>query len=185
MRYYALASALMVAAAATSLDAPPLHAQTPSSLSYVQPLSPDSVASVQQKLQTAGVYTGRVDGVWGPDSDAALQRFQQAHQLQATGQLNLATAATLGLDASQFTASPPPAAPLPPPDHLRTASVRALQARLIALGFYRGPVDGVWGQSTETAVQTFQQGRGWPATGALTPATISALGLAPDAIAYR
>jgi peptidoglycan hydrolase-like protein with peptidoglycan-binding domain len=180
MRTYALASALLLATAAT-----PLHAQTPSGLSYVQPLSPDSVASVQQKLQTAGVYTGRVDGVWGPDSDAALQRFQQSHQLQATGQLNLATASTLGLDATQFTAAPPPVAPLPPPDHLRTSSVRALQTRLIALGFYRGPVDGVWGQSTEAAVQAFQQGRGWPATGALTPATVSALGLAPEAIAYR
>jgi peptidoglycan hydrolase-like protein with peptidoglycan-binding domain len=123
LRTYALASALLLAATAT-----PLHAQSPSGLSYLQPRSPDSVTSVQQKLQTAGVYTGRVDGVWGRDSDAALQRFQQAHQLQATGQLNLATASTLGLDATQFTASPPPVAPLPSSDHLRASSVRALPA---------------------------------------------------------
>ena len=41
---------------------------------------------------------GRADGVWGPDSQAALERFQQARGLQVTGQLNQATAATLGLD---------------------------------------------------------------------------------------
>jgi peptidoglycan hydrolase-like protein with peptidoglycan-binding domain len=63
--------------------------------------------------------------------------------------------------------------------------VRALQARLSALGFYRGPIDGIWGGSTQAAVQAFQQGRGWQPNGDLNPATVTALGLAPDAMAYR
>jgi len=182
MRMRALAGGLLLTVAAS----PFCLAQPAPTLSYVQPLSPDAVAAVQQKLQSAGAYTGRVDGVWGPDSETALQRYQQSHQLQATGQMNQATAATLGLDVNRLTAfAPPAAAPLPPPDRLQASSVRALQTRLSALGFYRGPIDGVWGQSTQSAVQSFQQGRGWPANGDLTPATVAGLGLAPDAVTYR
>ncbi len=183
MRLHALAGGLLCAAVAAS----PSWAQPAPTLSYVQPMSPDAVAAVQQRLQAAGAYTGRVDGVWGPDSDAALQRYQQSHQLQATGQMNQATAATLGLDVSRLTtaAVQPAPPPLPPPDRLQPASVRALQTRLSALGYYRGPIDGVWGQSTHAAVQSFQQGRGWQPNGDLNPATISGLGLSPDAMAYR
>jgi N-acetylmuramoyl-L-alanine amidase len=77
--------------------------------------------------------------------------------------------------------SPPPL----PGDQLRPSSIRTLQARLGALGFYHGAVDGVWGQSTENAVESFQQGRGLQPNGQLNPATVSALGLSPDALAYR
>ena len=182
MRRHAPLGGLLCAAV---ISAPAL-AQPAPTLAYVQPMSPDAVASVQQKLQAAGAYTGRVDGVWGPDSDAALERFQQSHQLQATGQMNEATAATLGLDVGRLTASTQPVpALLPPPDRLQASSVRALQTRLSALGFYRGPIDGVWGQSTQAAVQAFQQRRGWQPTGDLTPGTVAGLGLAPDALAYR
>jgi peptidoglycan hydrolase-like protein with peptidoglycan-binding domain len=175
VRHHALAGGFLLAAAVAA------HAQAPT-LAYVQPLTPDAVASVQQKLQAAGTYTGKVDGVWGPDSDTALQRFQQSHQLQTTGQMNQATAATLGLDVSRLTvATQPLPSPVPSPDHLRPDSVRALQARLGALGFYKGAVDGVWGGSTQAAVEAFQQGRGWQPNGDLNPATVSA----PDAMAYR
>jgi len=72
--------------------------QTTSPLAYVQPVPPPAVQAVQEHLRSAGAYNGAADGVWGPDSVAALQRFQASHQLQVTGQLNQATAATLGLD---------------------------------------------------------------------------------------
>jgi peptidoglycan hydrolase-like protein with peptidoglycan-binding domain len=114
-----------------------------------------------------------------------LQRYQQSRQLQVTGQMNEATAAMLGLDPGRLVVGAAPAAPPPPPDQLRPASVRALQARLGTLGFYRGAVDGVWGQSTQNAIETFQRGRGLQPNGQLNPATVTALGLAPDALAYR
>jgi peptidoglycan hydrolase-like protein with peptidoglycan-binding domain len=116
-----------------------------------------------------------------------LQRFQASKQLQVTGQLNQATAATLGLDPSvllstqQATLSPP----VPPADSLRPGSVRAVQSQLRQLGFYSGGVDGVWGASTESAVERFQQSRGLQPNGQLNPATVSALGLSADTMAYR
>jgi peptidoglycan hydrolase-like protein with peptidoglycan-binding domain len=173
--------------ALVAVSAMPAAAQQPlPPLAYVQPLPGSAVQGVQQSLQQAGVYTGRIDGVWGADSQAALERFQQAHQLQVTGQLNQATAATLGLDPNSLLTSPvaaPP--PPPPPDHLLPASVRAVQARLRTLGFYNGAVDGVWGEGTQVAIQNFQRARSLQPDGQLGPSTTSAMGLAPEALAYR
>jgi peptidoglycan hydrolase-like protein with peptidoglycan-binding domain len=171
-----------------ALTALPAAAQSsPPPLAYVQPLPSPAVQSVQDRLHQAGAYTGRIDGIWGADSQAALERFQQAHQLQVTGQLNQATAATLGLDPGTLTATPAavPAAPPPPADHLLPASVRAVQARLGSLGFYSGAVDGVWGGATQAAIENLQRTRGLQPDGQLGPATITAMGLAPEALAYR
>ena len=143
--------------------------QTPPPLAYVQPLPGRRCRVFRDRLRQAGVYTGRIDGIWGADSQAALERFQQAHQLQVTGQLNQATAATLGLDPNALLATPvtAPAPPAPPADHLLPASVRAVQARLRTLGFYGGAVDGVWGEGTQVAIENFQRGAGCSRTGSL------------------
>jgi peptidoglycan hydrolase-like protein with peptidoglycan-binding domain len=126
--------------------------------------------------------------VWGPDSLSALQQFQASHQLQVTGQLNQATVTALGIDpgsvlGTQQAALPPP--PPPPATNLRPSSVRAVQGRLRDLGFYTGGVDGVWGQSTQNAVAQFQQNRGLQPNGQLNSATVNAMGLPPDSLAYR
>jgi peptidoglycan hydrolase-like protein with peptidoglycan-binding domain len=138
-------------------------------------------------LRTAGAYGGAADGVWGPDSAAALQRFQAGHQLQVTGQLNQATASALGLDPAALlgTQQAALAAPLPSPEGLRQSSVRSIQSQLRRLGFYNGNVDGVWGGSTQTSVEQFQQNRGLQPNGQLNPATIEAMGLTPDSLAYK
>ena len=120
-------------------------------------------------------------------SAAALERFQQTHQLQVTGQLNQATAATPG-SRPECTGRHPVTALAPPPppaDHLLPASVRAVQARLRTLGFYGGPVDGIWGDGTRIAIENLQRGRGLQSDGQLGLATITAMGLAPEALAYR
>jgi peptidoglycan hydrolase-like protein with peptidoglycan-binding domain len=171
---------------AASLDASAIG-QTAAPLAYIQPVTPAAVQAVQEHLRSVGAYGGAADGVWGPDSVAALQRFQASHQLQVTGQLNEATAAALGLDPAsllgpQQAALPPP---VPPANTLQQSSVRTIQERLRSLGFYTGAVDGVWGQSTQGAIEQFQQNRGLQPNGQLTPATVTAMGLTPDSLAYR
>jgi peptidoglycan hydrolase-like protein with peptidoglycan-binding domain len=183
LAYVAVAALIGAGAAHTSLAQP-----MPPPLTYVQPLSRQAVQEVQARLRQAGVYTGRIDGVWGQDSEAALQRFQQVHQLQVTGQMNEATAATLGVDPSRLVAAaqpmPPPTVP-PPGGTLSQASVRAVQDRLHALGFYNGNDDGIWGEGTQEAIERFQQGRGLQPNGQLNPATLQAMGLAPDTLTLR
>ncbi len=94
-------------ALASSVLALPALAQTIAPLTYVQPLSPNAVRIVQEKLRASGTYHGAADGVWGPDSAAALQRFQATHQLQVTGQLNQVTVTALGLDPATLLSPPP------------------------------------------------------------------------------
>ncbi len=154
-------------------------------LTYIQPVPPTSVQAVQGRLRDAGQYHGAVDGVWGPDSVAALQRFQADRQLQTTGQLNQATAAALNLDPTvllgvQQASVPPP----PSPNTLSPSSVRTIQDRLRQLGFYNGGIDGVWGQSTQTALQRFQDNRGLQPNGQLTGPTLDAMGVPPDSVAW-
>lgn len=165
---------------AAPLLAPPALAQPAPGLAYVQPLAPPALMQVQERLRQAGDYTGRADGVWGPDSQAALQRFQQRNGLQVTGQLNQVTAMTLGLNPGALLAAGAGPAAEAPPGPLSRLAVQNVQARLRNLGFYRGAVDGFWGPGTQAAVERFQQGHGLQATGQLNPATAQAMGLDPN-----
>jgi peptidoglycan hydrolase-like protein with peptidoglycan-binding domain len=127
-----------------------------------------------------------VDGLWGADSQAALEHFQQSHGLQVTGQMNQAAARTLGLQPGDLVNAGQPAPQAAPaaelPASLRPGAIRAVQERLRQMRFYSGAVDGVWGADTQAAIQHFQQGRGLQPTGQLNPATISALGLDPNSL---
>lgn len=54
-----------------------------------------------------------------------------------------------------------------------TASdVRGAQRYLTALGYYRGPIDGIYGAQTRSAVIQFEQSQGLPSTGVLTPSIV-------------
>jgi peptidoglycan hydrolase-like protein with peptidoglycan-binding domain len=164
---------------------PPAWAQ-PSPLTYVQPLSQAGVLAVQQRLKQSGAYGGPTDGVWGPESTAALEQFQRANGLQVTGQLNQATVATLGLNPADLLAIAPagvPRASASAAEPLSQDVIRAVQSRLRQLGFYSGRIDGIWGPNMQASLQRFQQGRGLQATGQLNPATATALGLDPNNLA--
>jgi peptidoglycan hydrolase-like protein with peptidoglycan-binding domain len=84
-----------------------------SSASYTLPqssaVSPQMVQQVQQKLQQQGIYTGQIDGVWGPATQTAVRTYQQQHNLAANGQLDADTLASLNLGTSQNYGSNTPA----------------------------------------------------------------------------
>jgi peptidoglycan hydrolase-like protein with peptidoglycan-binding domain len=60
-----------------------------------QPVTPDTIRQVQQTLQQQGLYHARVDGVWGPQTQAAVRSYQQNNNLNASGQLDQQTMASL------------------------------------------------------------------------------------------
>jgi peptidoglycan hydrolase-like protein with peptidoglycan-binding domain len=64
-------------------------------------MSQDMIQQVQQKLQQQGMYRARVDGVWGPSTEAAVRTYQQQHNLNASGQLDSATLAALDMGPNQ------------------------------------------------------------------------------------
>jgi peptidoglycan hydrolase-like protein with peptidoglycan-binding domain len=172
-RVLLLGVVLAAVAGCASQSSTPSPAYTGSSISGVQ--SSAAVRDAQQRLRTLGFYNGPVDGVYGTETQLALERYQRARGLDPSGTLNTATVAALREEprpAPRVAAAPPPPAPLP----LDTTNVRATQNRLTQLGFYNGPVDGVWGPSTQVALERFQRSRGLPVDGKLGPATVNALG---------
>ena len=64
---------------------------------YTDPSSDSIVASVQDQLAREGYYHGQIDGVPGPETRAALARYQTNHGLQVSGSLTPDTLQALGL----------------------------------------------------------------------------------------
>jgi peptidoglycan hydrolase-like protein with peptidoglycan-binding domain len=136
-----------------------------------------SVRTVQNRLRQLGFYDGPADGVWGPGTQQALERFQRARGLDHVGEPTGATMSAMGIDPSALTQSASAAEPLDP------TVVRGIQQRLRRLGFYRGPIDGEWGPGSQAAVERFQRNRGLAPTGDLNPTTLAALGFDPNNLA--
>jgi peptidoglycan hydrolase-like protein with peptidoglycan-binding domain len=65
-------------------------------------LSKDQITELQQALKDKGNDAVKVDGIWGPETQAALKKFQNEHNIQASGQIDQQTQSALGVQlASQ------------------------------------------------------------------------------------
>jgi peptidoglycan hydrolase-like protein with peptidoglycan-binding domain len=68
-----------------------------------QQLSSSQVREIQQALEDRGDSSVRVNGEWGPDTEAALKNFQKSeNMISQTGQLDFPTLLALGLDPLSF-----------------------------------------------------------------------------------
>jgi hypothetical protein len=72
----------------------------------VAPAASPEIRQAQLVLQQQGTYTGRVDGIPGPATQESIRLYQQAHKLDATGQLDNATRTSLRLRDSPATERP-------------------------------------------------------------------------------
>jgi peptidoglycan hydrolase-like protein with peptidoglycan-binding domain len=125
----ALASVAALPACATYGDG--YYASQPSGAyaSRSPALSQDMVRQVQTRLQQAGTYNGSIDGLWGPQTEAAVRGYQQQHNLNVTGQLDGDTLTSLNLGGANQNqgnllplANAPPVAVAPPPASAPPAS---------------------------------------------------------------
>jgi peptidoglycan hydrolase-like protein with peptidoglycan-binding domain len=121
--------------------------------------------ALQQSLTDAGYFDGEVDGVYGPDTAAAVQALQKANGLPQTGWMDKATDAAL---QAELAAAGGAAA------QQSTASTAAVQQTLKLAGYWDGPVDGQWSDALTEALEEFQTDLGVPATGTVDAATIAA-----------
>lgn len=150
--------------------------------------SGEAVRRIQLELNAAGFPTGTPDGIYGPDTEAAVRAFQQSRGLDVDGVVGPRTWGALqGADVASPPA--PSAAPAPsdaPPTSAAAApgvyrigdrgeEVRTIQTELKSAGFDPGPIDGVYGGGTAAAVRAFQTSKGLPADGVVGPVTWAAL----------
>lgn len=59
--------------------------------------SQSEVRSAQQKLKDDGYYNGSVDGQDGPETHAAIRKYQEAQHLRVNGMLDRQTCDKLGV----------------------------------------------------------------------------------------
>jgi peptidoglycan hydrolase-like protein with peptidoglycan-binding domain len=125
----------------------------------------DYTTALQTSLTTAGFYEGEIDGIYGPETVAAVEALQTDRGLPVTGLVDRATAAALEDAVAAVGAEAA---------NLAIAHTAAVQSILAAAGYWTGPIDGQWTDALTAALQAFQTDLGVPATGALDAATLSA-----------
>jgi peptidoglycan hydrolase-like protein with peptidoglycan-binding domain len=86
---------------------------------------PDRISEIQTALSRDGYYTGNPNGKWDASTVAALQKFQSAQGLDATGKLDARSLQRLGLGSDVAGVSAPVAPP--PPSTAAPASHPASQ----------------------------------------------------------
>ena len=63
----------------------------------VAPVTRGMVRKVQTTLKQNGDYSSQVDGVWGPMTEAGLRKWQEAHNLNANGEIDVATLQSMNI----------------------------------------------------------------------------------------
>jgi peptidoglycan hydrolase-like protein with peptidoglycan-binding domain len=172
------AALLLVAPAPALAKEGPSGGSLAQGVGFSEPSGSDRVKAVQRQLNRLGYRAGDVDGLFGPITESAVRRFQQATGLGVDGivgpqtrqALKARTAGYLGRGAGYSKAA-------------GSDRVRGMQRSLNRLGYRAGRVDGLFGPITESAVRRFQQASGLNVDGIVGPRTTASL--RPAAAAAR
>lgn len=117
---------------------------------------------IQNALTFLGFYDGPIDGLDSPELRAAIAAFQTSVGLPPTGIWDEATDAAMRQvlgDKAEALAT----------------STREVQVLMTELGFYSGPIDGIWTQELTDSIKALQRELGVPETGVIDTATLEAI----------
>ncbi len=161
----------------------------------------DEVKALQKRLKELGYLKGSADGKFGVATQAAVIAFQQNNKLTADGKagsatlrklyssdairsggsaVNIDTSGAGGRDTSGISST----GYVTLEEGSSGEQVRNLQKRLKELGYYKGNVDGSFGEGTTAAVMAFQLRNNLTVDGKAGPATQRVLYGSKAAITY-
>ena len=129
-----------------------------------------NVYVLQKKLMQLGVYDGGCTGSYGELTERAVREYQRQSGLDETGEADAVTWAAL---YAGTTGAAHASNALQIGDYGDT--LRQLQERLNALGFFDHEITGEFGYTTETAVRLFQMASGTIPTGVIDSDTLERL----------
>jgi pyruvate ferredoxin oxidoreductase gamma subunit len=132
---------------------------------YGSPQGSQRVRDIQHRLIRAGERPGPVDGLYGPLTKAAVERFQAGEGLAVDGIVGPHTASALNRQRVLISDGAGYSKPS------GSTRVRGLQHRLRRAGERPGTLDGRYGPRTESAVERFQTSHGLAVDGIVGPAT--------------
>lgn len=172
----------------------PIITQTPttpvsvSANTFVSYLTPGSsgteVSALQKLLSQLKLFSGPINGSFGPQTEAAVIAFQKSRGLAQLGVVGPATRAALNKLLSYGTIPGEISNPVNDDGYVFNTSlsvgstgtaVKELQMRLAAHGFFEGPVNGNYGPLTKAAVIKYQAAHGIAQLGNVGPATRASL----------
>ena len=140
---------------------------------------------VQTALSARGYYNGKVDGIAGSRTRAAIQSFQKDRALEATGKASVRLLTQILVSPASAPVEVPVATTRSPsaPDRIETASIVSdevtgelivtIQKGLREYGRSDIAVDGKMGKLTARAIADFELDFGWPITGKPTRRLVS------------
>jgi predicted lipoprotein with Yx(FWY)xxD motif/murein L,D-transpeptidase YcbB/YkuD len=117
--------------------------------------------ALQTDLTTAGYDPGPIDGIYGPSTVAAVEQLQTDSELPVTGFVDEATARAL---QDKLAAA----------GQEQARQTVILQTILSLVGYWDGPIDGVWTDELTEALMDFQTALGVEPSGVVDAATIAA-----------
>jgi murein DD-endopeptidase MepM/ murein hydrolase activator NlpD len=132
-----------------------------------------AVAALQGALRTRGLYTGPLDGLRGPGTDAAVRAMQARAGVAVDGIVGPRTRRVLRLRPLGSRVLVAGAA---------GSDVLALQFALAEHGFPSGTFDGAFGGHTARALRRFQRWAGLAQDAVAGPATLAALRAPPPRV---
>ncbi len=142
------------------------------------------VSVLQDQLQQLGYLNRGATGQFDSETQQAVLRFQQAFNLQQTGQVGPTTRGVLDQQLARIPATQPwqPVTPIATATSNgmlklgdRGIAVKSLQERLITAGYPIGTADGTFGPRTEEALKLFQSSYGLVPSGVVSVDTRQSL----------
>jgi len=125
-------------------------------------LTKDQIQVIQDLLKSSGFDPGAIDGILGPKTRTALHQYQ-AGCAMLTNLLGTSDREIL----QQTPESQPITAMTEPNRNPSKDQIRLVQERLKASGYDPGPIDGVMGAKTKSALQQYQASHGLSNSGIL------------------
>jgi peptidoglycan hydrolase-like protein with peptidoglycan-binding domain len=134
--------------------------------------SPEIMRKAQMALRDKGYYNGPINGQLSPATQKALENFQSKEDIDESYELDRLTAERLGIVPEVHSPAISGSASVSSRESLMLA-----QQQLREEGYYDGPIDGLYTESTRRAIEKFQDKNDLVETGRLDLPTSDALGL--------